>query len=183
MKYAFVCRVLIDTKEEVDCYRDIEVLPSQNLKDFHAAIIDAFGYDKLEMASFYTVTDDWEKMDEYPLFDIMDSGDTTMDKMLVGDILSGKEDKLLLVYDYMKMWSFLIECINETEEQEKGEYPKLLLSSGTPPDVSTKEDFADQMLTEESLTEDDDVSFGDSGSVDDLDEESFDFDEYKDDLY
>ena len=64
MIYRF--RAILNSKEEV--YRDLEIQDTASFEDFHNAITQAFGFEGQEMASFYESNEQWEQLDEIPLF-------------------------------------------------------------------------------------------------------------------
>ena len=66
MVYRF--RIILDAKEDV--IRDIEIEQTATMEDFHNAIIQAYGFEGQEMASFYTSNDSWEQKEEIVLFDM-----------------------------------------------------------------------------------------------------------------
>ena len=78
MVYKF--RVILDAEEDV--FRDIAILESDTLEDLHNAIVNAFGFDGLEVASFYTCDDTWNQEDEIPMFD---SGDIPGENKIMSD--------------------------------------------------------------------------------------------------
>lgn len=51
MVYKF--RVILDAEEDI--FRDIAILENDTLEDLHNAIVNAFGFDGLEVASFTLV--------------------------------------------------------------------------------------------------------------------------------
>jgi hypothetical protein len=51
MVYKF--RVILDAEEDI--FRDIAILADDTLEDLHNAIFNSFGFDGMEVASFYTV--------------------------------------------------------------------------------------------------------------------------------
>ena len=63
-------QVHLEYKEDI--IRDIEIDSSSNLEDLHSAIITAFGLDKNELASFYMTNEDFELLQEIPLFSVDD---------------------------------------------------------------------------------------------------------------
>ncbi|MGQ3089024.1 IS1096 element passenger TnpR family protein, partial [Flavobacterium sp.] len=103
--------------------------------DLHNAIVNAFGFDGLEIASFYTCDDEWTQDEEIPLFD---TGDTpgeqkTMADYILGSTLDEENNKIIYVYDFLNMWTFFVE-LAAIEEPEAGiAYPDLLFSHGEMP--------------------------------------------------
>ena len=52
MIYRF--RVIFDNDTDQDVFRDLEIRETDTMEDLHNAIAQSFGFDGLEMASFYT---------------------------------------------------------------------------------------------------------------------------------
>ncbi|MFP9098658.1 IS1096 element passenger TnpR family protein [Flavobacterium sp. RHBU_24] len=131
MVYKF--RVILDAEEDV--FRDIAILEEDTLEDLHNAIVNAFGFDGLEVASFYTCDDDWTQDEEIPLFD---TGDTpgemkTMSDYTLRTTLTEEDNKIIYVYDFLNMFTFFVE-LAAIEEVEAGvTYPDLLFSHGETP--------------------------------------------------
>ena len=78
MVYKF--RVILDAEEDV--FRDIAILENDTLEDLHNAIVNAFGFDGMEVASFYTCDDTWNQEDEIPMFD---TGDIPGENKIMSD--------------------------------------------------------------------------------------------------
>ena len=91
MVYKFV--VLSD--EDESFVRGFEFLDSQTLMDFHNIIQEELEYDKSQMASFYLATDNWEKEEEFTLFD-MGTGSSTMETAVFDEIIFRKNQKITL---------------------------------------------------------------------------------------
>ncbi len=142
MEKAVKVRVLLDSKEKQDVFRDIEIKTSQNLEDLHHAIIDSVGFKSNEPASFYLSNEDWTREREIPLMDMgAEPGkDTTcMKDTLIGEVMVQKKQKFIYIFDYFRMWTFLVEVeeINPIEKDET--YPRITLSYGEAPDQESKE--------------------------------------------
>ena len=139
MIYKF--RVILDAKEDI--FRDIAIEKEATLEDLHNTIVNAFGFDGSEMASFYTCDDEWNQMDEIPLFDTGEvPGETRiMNNFILEDNLDKYESKIIYVYDFFNMWTFLVE-LAAIEEKEQGEtYPTLLFSHGELPEEAPDKKF------------------------------------------
>lgn len=162
-------RVLIDTTEETDVFRDILVNSSDSFESFYNSIMLAFNFAGDQLGSFYLSNENWDKGHEITLMDMgMGSGDSAPSIMrdTTIDVHVGKiGQKLILVYDFMKMWCFLIELIEVEEGTVDG--PEIVLSVGEAPHEDSKEaDFSAEM-------------FADSASLDlgnDIDDIFSDFD-------
>ena len=139
MIYKF--RVILDAKEDI--FRDIAIEKEATLEDLHNTIVNAFGFDGSEMASFYTCDDEWNQEDEIPLFDTGDvPGEIRiMNNFILEDNLDKYQSKIIYVYDFFNMWTFLVE-LAAIEEKEKGEtYPTLLFSHGELPEEAPDKKF------------------------------------------
>jgi hypothetical protein len=128
MVYKFV--VLSD--EDESFVREFEFLDTHTLLDFHNLIQDELEYDKSQMASFFMATDNWEKEEEFTLFD-MGTGSSTMEVAVLEDIIFRKNQKLLYVFDFFNERSLFVEYTGEVKEIEGREYPSCTNSKGVPP--------------------------------------------------
>ena len=126
MKYNI--RITLESKEDV--IREIEINSDCFMSELHYFIIDVFGLDNKELASFYTVNSELELEDEFPLISFKDNS-SNMENTKLESVLTNINDKLIYVFDYMKMWRFLIDLIKiETDFKEK----KCTLKIGEIPD-------------------------------------------------
>lgn len=161
MVYKF--RVILDAEEDI--FRDIAILSEASLEDLHNAIFNSFGFDGMEVASFYTCDDTWNQEDEIPMFD---SGDVpgeikTMSDYQLEDLLDKQNTKIIYVYDFINMWTFLVELAAIEEQKPGNTYPETIFSHGEMPDEATEKNFEADMH--------DDIygEFEDDLDVDDLD--------------
>jgi hypothetical protein len=128
MVYKFV--VLSD--EDETFVREFDFLDSQTLMDFHNALQEELEFDRSQIASFYLATDNWEKEEEFTLFE-MGAGSSTMDDAILEDVIFRKNQKLLYVFDFFNDRALFIEYVGESKEEEGIEYPVCSNSKGTPP--------------------------------------------------
>jgi len=159
MVYRF--RVILDADEDV--FRDIEMLQESTLEDLHNTIVQSFGFDGTEMASFYVSDEKWNQGEEIHQFDM--SGNDTSIKLMnensLDSILSEKQTKLIYVYDFLKMWTFLVELGQIAEIEEGRDYPNLMFVHGQIPENAPETEFKgedDGMLNgdyEDDLEDDD----------------------------
>lgn len=177
-------RVLLDTEKDEEIFRDILISDTDNFESFYKAIISAFRFQGLEMASFYVSNDSWDKGHEINLMD-MTYGDDDMDGLpnimkdaIIKDFLEEPDQKFILVYDFMRMWIFLIELIGY--DKEGPETPQLLLAIGMAPPEDSKPAENDQLFMGDLPDEEDDeLGFNDfDDDISDEDYSSFDDYEY-----
>ena len=171
MVYKF--RVILDAEEDI--FRDIAILDDDTLEDLHNAIFNAFGFDGMEVASFYTCDETWNQEDEIPLFDVGDvpGEQRIMSDYKLSDILDQENTKIIYVYDFINMWTFLVELAAIEEQTAGSTYPETLFSHGEMPDEAIDKNFeadnADDFYDdfEDGLDEDDlDMFEGDSSFED-----------------
>lgn len=169
MVYKF--RAILDAEEDV--FRDIAILSEDTLEDLHNAIVNAFGFDGSEVASFYTCDDKWNQEDEIPLFD---TGDVAGEQMIMSDyqlsaVLDKESTKIIYVYDFMNMWTFLVELAAIEEEQAGQVYPAMLFAHGVMPGDAPEKEFASENamdFDEDGFDEDDLDEFGDHDNFEDF---------------
>ncbi len=163
MVYKF--RVILDAEEDV--IRDIAILQNDTLEDLHNAIVNAYGFDGLEVGSFYTCDATWNQEDEIPMFDAGDvpGENKIMSDYQLVDILDTENTKIIYVYDFINMWTFLVELAAVEEAVEVGMiYPNLLFSHGEMPAEAMEKHFQADFEEEENYNE-----FEDDLDEDDLD--------------
>ncbi len=167
MIYRF--RIILDTHEDV--FRDIEIQASASLEDFHNAITQSFGFDGQEMASFYISNDLWEEGEEISLFDVSDEpgGIRVMCETYLEDIVDEENTRLLYVYDFLNMWTFMVELADIADSQEGVLYPNLMYVQGQIPEEAPEKEFIAEEL--------DDDDFDEEYDLDPEDYDSLDFDE------
>ena len=176
-------RVLLDTEKDEEIFRDILISDTDNFESFYMSIIAAFRFQGQEMASFYVSNDAWDKGHEINLMD-MSYGDEDVDGLpnvmkdaIIKDFLEEPDQKFILVYDFMRMWIFLIELIGY--EKEGPEAPQILLAMGMAPPEDSKPAENEQLFAGE-LDEPDEDEFGFNDFDDDISDEDYSsFDDYE----
>ncbi len=169
MVYRF--RIVLDNDTEDDVFRDIEILETDTLEDLHNSITQAFGFDGIEMASFYLSDDEWNQGEEISMFDISEGYDKVrlMSETPINDVSDEKKTKLIYVYDFFSMWTFYVELAEIVEEIQGTDYPNLMFVHGQIPTEAPQKSF------EAENADDDYDEFDDDFDVDDY--ENLDFDE------
>jgi len=164
-------RVLLDSKDKNEVFRDILISDKADFESFYRAILDAYGFTSDQMASFYMSNDSWDKGFEISLFDMSYGEDPdqilpgVMNSSIIGSYIQESDQKIILVHDFLRMWIFLIELIEYSEETP--EYPKTVLTVGNAPSEDSKPLENDDLQFETESDEDgeddeeDDFGFGD----------------------
>jgi len=146
-------RVILDNDTKEDILRDVEIDKNSNLTDLHELILLSFNFSADQMASFYTVDEDWNQINEISLMNFDESTDS-MDSMLIANVLDNQNTKLLYIYDFMNMWTFYVELIEEAEEINNILYPRIIFSVGNVPEKAPEKKFTNEHKGEEDLDED-----------------------------
>ncbi len=163
MIYRF--RVILDHHSKEDIFRDIEIRKTDTFEDLHNTITQSFGFDGSEMASFYVSNDQWEQGQEIALFDMGQPDCQLMNETILEDIVDEENTKLIYVYDFLNMWTFLIELGEIVEEAQGTDYPNLLFVCGQVPTEAPEKQFETNQDFEDSE---------ESYRLDDYDELNFD---------
>lgn len=133
-------RVIIDIEDDV--YRDILIDKATPLEDLHRGILAAFDFGEGEMASFFQSDEHWGRGREVPLMDMgMDDAGNPYPSMRttpIGSVVAAANDRMVYVYDFLRMWCFYVEVIG-MEEGETPEFPLLAGEFGEAPDQFSKE--------------------------------------------
>ncbi|MCA1761838.1 MAG: hypothetical protein ABR574_07655 [Cryomorphaceae bacterium] len=164
-------RILLDHSEDI--LRDIEIDASASFMDFHEMIIKALGYSGLEMASFFMSNEDWDKGEEIALMDMAEPGQESVKAMSdtkLNEMVMEKGDKMLFVYDFLRMWIYYVELVAVLKTEEAGDLPKVVLAVGNPPNENAEPEM--DMSDFDSYGDDDDYDdeFGDGSEFESLDD-------------
>jgi hypothetical protein len=132
-----VLKFRIYLEEDDAVYRDVVIKHTQNFQDLHLAILKSFEFDSKHQATFYRSNDNWlrgreisvEKYDKkYPVDPLL------MSETTIGSEIRDTNQKFVYVYDFTKNWTFLVELINVSkEENSKLQYPVTTRSEGIGP--------------------------------------------------
>lgn len=150
-------------------FRDIEIMADNTLEDLHNTILQSFGFDGTEMASFYVSDDEWNQGEEISQFDMAEGGSSIrlMNETTLDDVVSESQTKIIYVYDFLSMWTFLVELAEIAEPDPQMDYPNLMFVHGQLPTAAPEKEF-----TAES--DEFGAEFEDDMNIDDYDDLSFD---------
>ena len=166
-------RVLLDSQDKNEVFRDILVPDDATFEAFYHSILDSFQFSGDQMASFYSSNENWDKGQEVSLFDMSfgEDADTpmVMSTTQIRELVEEKEQKFILVHDFMRMWIFLIELIEY--QQETPDRIRMVLSVGNAPSEASKSDEGENLQFEtESREGEDEDEFGFNDFEDGYDE-------------
>jgi len=124
-------------EDDDQIYRDIEIRSNQTFLDFHKAIIQAYEFDGKHSASFFESNDRWQRgreLDSEVLVNKKDAPALSMVRTPVSALVAKPDQKFIYVYDPVKHWTFLVELIGVTKEEDiKKTYPYVVRKEGIGP--------------------------------------------------
>jgi len=147
-----VLKFRIYFEEDESVYRDVSLKHTQTFFDLHETILKAFDFDNKHKATFFRSNDHWQKGREISL-EVYDKEykvpPLLMRETTIGSEIKDPNQKFIYLYDFNKNWSFLVELINVSkDENHKLTYPAVVRTEGiAPSQYGTKgllgEKFAD----------------------------------------
>lgn len=145
-----VLKFRIYFEEDDSVYRDVAVKHTQSFQDLHQVILKAYEFDSKHQATFYRSNDHWQRGKEITLqkYDRPYKVEPLlMENTTIGSEIRDPNQKFVYVYDFAKNWTFLVELINVSkEENTKLTYPALVRTEGiAPSQYGTKGLVADKL--------------------------------------
>jgi hypothetical protein len=147
-----VLKFRIYFEDDDSIYRDVAIRHTQTFFELHEAILRAYEFDNKHKATFFRSNDHWQRGREISL-EVYEK-DYKAQPLLMKDTTVGNEiknpgQKFIYNYDFNKNWSFLLELISVSKEENgKLSYPATVRTEGiAPSQYGTKgllgEKFAD----------------------------------------
>ncbi|MEJ7677247.1 MAG: hypothetical protein WKG06_05115 [Segetibacter sp.] len=138
-------------EEDDSVYRDIVIKHTQTFADLHNAILKAYEFDNKHQATFYRSNDNWQRGREitFQKYDKEYKAEPLlMAETAIGSQIKDPNQKFIYTYDFVKGWSFLIELINVSkEENPKITYPSAIRTEGIgPAQYGTKSLLGDKFI-------------------------------------
>jgi hypothetical protein len=147
-----ILRFRVYFEEDESVYRDIVIRHTQTFLELHDAILRSYEFDNKHKATFFRSNDHWQRGREISL-DKYDkeykAPPLLMNETSIRSEIRDPNQKFIYLYDFNKNWSFLVELINVSkEENPKISYPSMIRTEGIgPSQYGTKgllgEKFAD----------------------------------------
>lgn len=139
-------------EEDESIYRDIAIRHTQSFLELHESILKSYEFDNKHKATFFRSNDHWQRGREISLekYDReYKAPPLIMADTVIGSEIRDPNQKFIYLYDFNKNWSFLVELINVSkEENARMTYPSTVRTEGiAPSQYGTKgllgEKFAD----------------------------------------
>ena len=124
-------------EEDDSVYRDIAIRHKQSFFDLHEAILKAYEFDSKHAATFFRSNDHWQRGREISLEQYdkpYKAPPLMMKETTIGSEIRDTNQRFIYTYDFAKGWTFLIELINVSkEENPKLTYPAMVRKEGIAP--------------------------------------------------
>ena len=132
-----ILRFRIYFEDDDSIYRDVVVRHTQTFFELHEAILRAYEFDNKHKATFFRSNDHWQRGREISL-EVYEkeykAAPLLMKDTTVGSEIKNPGQKFIYNYDFNKNWSFLMELINVSkEENAKLSYPAMIRTEGIAP--------------------------------------------------
>ena len=148
-----ILRFRVYWEEDESIYRDVVIKHAQNFSDLHYCILKGYEFDSKHKATFYRSNDSWLRGREISL-EKYDDKIYKVDPLLMTEVTMGSEikdpnQKFVYVYDFNKLWTFMVELIQvDKEENKKISYPACIRSEGIAPSQYGTKGLVDSRLAE-----------------------------------
>ena len=148
-----ILRFRVYWEEDESIYRDVVIKHAQNFSDLHYCILKGYEFDSKHKATFYRSNDSWLRGREISL-EKYDDKIYKVDPLLMTEVTMGSEikdpnQKFIYVYDFNKLWTFMVELIQvDKEENKKISYPACIRSEGIAPSQYGTKGLVDSRLAE-----------------------------------
>jgi hypothetical protein len=132
-----ILKFRIYLEEDDSVYRDVAIIHKQTFHELHEAILKAFEFDNKHAATFYRSNDHWQRGREISLekYDkAYKAAPLLMKETTIASEIKDPNQRFIYVYDFAKNWTFLVELINVSkEENPKVSYPSMVRKEGIAP--------------------------------------------------
>ena len=129
-------RVFLEEDDTV--YRDVAIKHTQSFYELHQSILKGYEFDSIHEATFYRSNNQWQRGRAISLekYDGVEYKVEPLDMIgtSIGSEIKDTEQKFIYVYDFKKNWTFHIQLINVSkEENPKVTYPSITRKEGIGP--------------------------------------------------
>jgi hypothetical protein len=174
-----IYRFILVSDEVEDFRRDILIDSDATFLDLYHIILDATGYSKDQITSFFICDDEWVKQTEITLIEMDSDADRdsyVMERCRIGDLVDEEGQRLIYVFEPLTDRCFFMELreiiIGQTQQQ-----PAIIKSIGQSPKQTSPMEALDFTATPaaDADTLDDEEDFIDSYDEDHYDDEDLEY--------
>lgn len=124
-------------EEDDSVYRDVAIRHKQNFFELHESILKSYEFDSKHQATFFRSNDQWHRGREISIEQYdkpYKAAPLLMKDTTIGSEIKDPNQKFVYLYDFTKGWSFLVELIHVSkEENPKITYPAMVRKEGIAP--------------------------------------------------
>jgi hypothetical protein len=124
-------------EEDDSVYRDITFKHTHFFTELHFHILKSYEFDNKHQATFYRRNDNWQRGREISFEDYYKNYIATpllMAETIIGSEIKDTNQRFIYEYDFDKKWTFLIQLINITKEEDpRLFYPAIVRVEGIGP--------------------------------------------------
>jgi len=124
-------------EEDESVYRDVVIRHTQSFFELHETILKGYEFDNKHKATFFRSNDHWQRGREISLEAYEKDYKALpliMSETTIGSEIKQPNQRFVYLYDFNKNWSFLVELINVSkEENPKVIYPSVARAEGVAP--------------------------------------------------
>ncbi|MBC7887815.1 MAG: hypothetical protein H7Z13_07985 [Ferruginibacter sp.] len=148
-----ILRFRVYWEDDESIYRDVVIKHTHNFADLHHCILKSYEFDNKHKATFYRSNDSWLRGREISL-EKYDEKIYKVDPLIMANVALGSEikdpnQKFIYVYDFNKLWTFMVELINvDKDENKKITYPSCIRTEGIAPSQYGTKGLVDSRLAE-----------------------------------
>lgn len=158
----FTFRIILDAEQDI--FRDIRIASESNFEELHFAIVNAFGLEPGQRASFYESDEEWNQGHEISLENFSDGpAGPLMSELRLNEFFVNTHERMLYAYDFMDMWTFFVELL-QIDEESALKVPEVVMSIGNTPDSAPGKAWGEGSGPDE----DDDDIFKDDDTFDEF---------------
>lgn len=172
-----IYRFILVSDEIEGFRRDIKIDSDSTFFELHESILDAVGYTKDQITSFFICDDDWIKKTEITLIDMDSSSEEdifVMDSCRLSELIDEEKQKLIYVFEPLTERCFFME-LREIITGQSLDKPEVVKSVGNPPAQISLIEEADLSVPVPASVDNmtDDEFMNDDFNLDEYDEEAF----------
>ena len=148
-----ILRFRVYWEDDESIYRDVVIRHTQTFADLHQCILKSYEFDSKHKATFYRSNDNWLRGREISLEKYDDKiykvAPLLMVETTLGSEIKDPNQKFIYVYDFNKLWTFMVELINvDKDESKKVTYPSCIRTEGIAPSQYGTKGLIDSRLAE-----------------------------------
>lgn len=138
-------------EDDEGIYRDIAIKHRQTFEDLHKAILKSYEFDNKHKATFFRSNDQWQRgrqivLEKYEM--PYKAEPLMMAKTIIQSEIRDPNQKFIYLYDFEKNWTFHLEVINVSKDEEYVEYPYCVRAEGVGPSQYGTKGLVNEKLAE-----------------------------------